>query len=424
MFYSISRKVLFAVNKYTIPDSSLLREQLLAEIRPYFDHSDYQLESVIIRGSASPDGASAWNETLSQRRARTLLDMLGGMRPEGLKDQVQTDVVSEDYVYLLYMMRAQADKDYRKVAEIVDRYIGRDSARLKSALKKADGGRLWSRLVKEYFPEMRAARMVLFFRRQPAPIQPTVEVVAEPEVTSDTISEVLPPLVETKLPRRELLSVKTNLLFDFAYMPGGYDRFCPIPNIAIEYYPMHGHFTYGASLDFPWWQDYREHKYFQIRNYQLEARYYLRSGDVDHVGYGNGPAFHGWYLQAYGHVGLFGICFDADRGWEGEAAGGGLGIGFVKPLGHQSRWRLEFGVQVGVLFSKYDSYQYESPMFPDLHDNRYYYKWRHWGNLFERRQHHFTWVGPTRIGVTLTYDLLYRKRTGKGARFKRWETTR
>ena len=46
----------------------------------------------------------------------------------------------------------------------------------------------------------------------------------------------------------EFMSIKTNVLFDFAYMPG-YDRFCPIPNVALEYYPKHGHFTYGASFD-------------------------------------------------------------------------------------------------------------------------------------------------------------------------------
>ena len=40
--------------------------------------------------------------------------------------------------------------------------------------------------------------------------------------------------------------MKSNVLFDFAYVPAGYNRFCPIPNIAVEYYPLHGHFTFGA----------------------------------------------------------------------------------------------------------------------------------------------------------------------------------
>ena len=68
------------------------------------------------------------------------------------------------------------------------------------------------------------------------------------------------------VPRREYMSIKTNLLFDGAYMPG-YDRFCPIPNVAVEFYPLHGHFTYGASFDGPWWQHYDDHKYFKHRKY-------------------------------------------------------------------------------------------------------------------------------------------------------------
>ena len=54
------------------------------------------------------------------------------------------------------------------------------------------------------------------------------------------------PQSRPSTPRRELLSVKSNVLFDFAYVPAGYNRFCPIPNIAVEYYPLHGHFTFGA----------------------------------------------------------------------------------------------------------------------------------------------------------------------------------
>ena len=139
----------------------------------------------------------------------------------------------------------------------------------------------------------------------------------------DTLERTDSLLVDSlPISRREFLSVKTNLLFYGVYMPG-YNRWCPMPNVALEYYPKKGHFTYGASLDFPWWQDYDAHKYFQIRNYQVEARYYLDgsySGD-DIRGY-QAPAFKGFYAQAYAHIGLFGICFDANRGWVGETATG------------------------------------------------------------------------------------------------------
>lgn len=228
------------------------------------------------------------------------------------------------------------------------------------------------------------------------------------------------PVEQDTLPRREMLSFKTNLLFDVAYMPG-YNRWCPIPNVAIEYYPKNGHFTYGASFDFPWWQDYDAHKYFQIRNYQLEARYYLRRGDIDINPPGEGAAFRGLYFQGYGNIGLFGICFDADRGWVGEGFGAGLGVGYVAQLSKKGHWRLEFGLQAGFFRCKYDPYQYENPVDPSYHDNLYYYKWSQDPELFKKRQYRYTWLGPTRIGVTLTYDLLYRRVNKKGVSFKNKE---
>ena len=233
------------------------------------------------------------------------------------------------------------------------------------------------------------------------------------------------------IPRRELLSVKTNLLFYAAYIPG-YDRWCPIPNVAVEYYPKGGHFTFGASFDMPWWQHYSKHKFFQLRNYQLETRYYLKAHDAHkaykphkphepHEPYKPHPSYSGLYLQAYANAGLFGICFDADRGWVGEGFGGGLGLGYVMPVSKSGHWRLEFGLQAGFFRCKYDPYQYENPVDLAYHDDLYYYKWTLDASLFKKRQYRWNWLGPTRIGVTLTYDLLYRRISKKGVSFKAYE---
>jgi hypothetical protein len=426
LFYRISRKVVFPVNKFDIPANSAFRKELLGEVLPYFDDNDYILQSVLIRGAASPEGPYAWNQTLSQLRRKALLKLIDDNVSHHIDSCLKIKEVAEDYVYLCRLMKERGDEDYARVKALVDKYFDTDQRKLKEELMLMDAKRLWQRLLKEYFPEMRAARVVLVFRKRvdikpdaPAHADFTTEVETSPVLGIEPFPVNVP--ISIKIPRREILSVKTNLLFDFAYMPGGYDRFCPIPNVAVEYYPLHGHFTFGASFDFPWWQHYHEYKYFQVRNYQLEARYYLKSGDVEKVGYGKGAAFTGWYAQAYAHAGLFGICFDEDRGWEGEGVGGGIGIGYVMPLTKSGHWRLEFGAQAGIFWTKYDPYQYESVIYPDLHDDLYYYKWDKFGNLFKRRQHRFTWLGPTRVGVTLTYDLLYRRRAKKGISFNSWE---
>ena len=214
-------------------------------------------------------------------------------------------------------------------------------------------------------------------------------------------------------------AVKTNLLLDFAYMPG-YDRWCPIPNLALEYYPQSGHLTYGASLDMPWWQDYDAHKYFQGRNWQAEVRYYTKGAKAPTGAYGenevyNKKAYTGFYLQGYVHGTVFGICFDENRGWVGEGAGAGIGAGYVMPITRSGHWKLELGVQLGYFYCKYDPYQYENPVNPAFRDKLYYYKWSQKPEYFKKRQYRWNWLGPTRVGITLSYDLLYRKKNVRSA---------
>ena len=219
------------------------------------------------------------------------------------------------------------------------------------------------------------------------------------------------------VPRREWLSIKTNLLFDVAWMPG-YNRWCPIPNIGVEYYPQQGHFTYGASVDFPWWKHDESHKFFEIRNYQLESRYYLHSGDIEQRQAGKGAAYRGIFLQGYVHANLFEIGFNADKGWKGEGFGLGLGAGYVMPVSRKGHWRLEFALQVGWYTCRYDPFQYENLINPNYHDGLYYYQWTGAASDFKKSQHRFNWIGPTRIGITLSYDLLYRSRQKHGISFR------
>ncbi len=157
----------------------------------------------------------------------------------------------------------------------------------------------------------------------------------------------------------------------------------------------------------------------------MEARYYLNGANESYGENGlNGnykKAYTGFYLQGYAHGGVFGICFDKNRGWVGEGVGAGIGAGYVMPITKTGRWRLEMGVQLGYFRCKYDPYKYENPVNPDYHDNLYYYKWTDKPEFFKKRQYRWNWLGPTRIGITLTYDLLYRKIQSKGVGLKSTE---
>ena len=418
--YDMAAAVVFPVSDTRLPIGDKTLAELENEVLPRINSDSLRLLRIVLRGAASPEGPRKFNVWLGQERAKVLYDFVNSRLTTNVPDgsfYMQSE--AEDYQTLLHMMRQRNDRDYGLVSKLCAIYLpqGR-TEELKKVLMEQHFGLLWQRLQTDYFPVLRAARMVIFYQKEPKKesgrgSQSTLN-------TLNTPSTLNTPGEQTRLERRELLSVKTNLLFYGVWMPG-YNRYCPLPNVAVEYYPKHGHFTYGASFDCPWWQDYWAHKYFQVRNYQVEARYYLRSGDIRKNPPGQGAAFRGLYIQGYGHLGLFGICFDENRGWVGEGVGAGVGIGFVKQLGRKSRWRLEVGLQAGVFVCKYDPYQYENPVNPNYRDHLYYYKWTLEPELFKKRQYRFSWFGPTRIGITLSYDLLFRRIQKRGVSLKSYE---
>ena len=435
-FFDIAGKIIFPINKYNLPKRDSLVLQLENEVFPLINRDSLELAYMILRGATSPEGPVRWNKFLGEKRAETILNFIKENLAMPLNDKFNIELDIEDYRTLCLIMRRAGDKDYGYVQAMCDQYLPKkQTARLKAILASARQGTMWLRLFREYFPRLRAARMVLFFYaphkfKQPeiqdiTPLPQEPQDVQEPQEPQDVQEPQEPQIVLeqpiTKLPRREVLSVKTNMLLYGFYLPGGYNRWCPIPNVALEYYPKHGHFTYGASIDFPWWRSYYEYKFFQVRNYQLEARYYFRSGDIRKRIPGQGAAFRGWYLQGYFGAGLFNICFDKDSGYEGEYLGGGIGAGYVLPLTKKGHWRLEFQLQAGVVYGKYDPYQWENLINPAVHDKIYYYRWTGAAEDFKLRQYRFSWIGPTRVGVTLTYDLLYDRIKKKGVSFRSYE---
>lgn len=416
IFIHNSRPINFVVDKIDISDSDRrwITDTLIPQLRALGKKG-----IVIGRAAASPEGPEPNNVRLANQRRASVDALLQeyGISPK----RIRYDVIPEDYPMLRSLMYLAHDDRLPALDMLMSQYTA-FGPRFKAALKEYDEGRLWRHLLDNYFGKLRAVRIMAIDRDLTALTMPEdIEMLTLRDIMPAKRDSIMPlrftvdyprplpslPLQQT--PRRELLSVKTNLLFDFAYMPG-YDRFCPIPNIAIEYYPLHGHFTYGASFDCPWWQNYNDHKYFQVRNYQIHTRYYLRSGDIALRTPGDGAAFKGLYFSAYAHAGLYNICFDERRGWEGEGFGGGLGIGYVTPLSRNEHWRLEFGLQAGFFYTPYDPYQWLCPIDPDNDVRQYYYKWYGDAKDFKTRQHRYTWFGPTRIEVTLSYDLLYRKR--------------
>lgn len=198
-----------------------------------------------------------------------------------------------------------------------------------------------------------------------------------------------------------LIAIRTNLIHDLLYVPQF--GFAYGGNIQLEYYPKKGHYTYNIGFTFSNHRHWDDYKFFQIRDLQLELRRYFKGG----------AAFTGTYLGVYAEGTIYGIGFSKTKGWEGEGGGGGFSVGYVWPLNKRGNLRLEVSASLGVFYTRYDPYVYGNPN-TGVEDDLYYYDYQGESSDFKKRNHQFTWFGPTNAGLHITYDIFYRKNHQKG----------
>ncbi len=404
LFDAAAQGIRFKLNRTELqPDDpflSMYRDRLL----PWLREHNMQLRQVYVKGAASPEGPYENNVRLSRERTRRLINVLHTEPADTALDDriVSGKSVAEDYALLVKMMAQADDPDYGRVNSLWQQCNG-DEACCKRKLMALDGGRVWKRLLKTYFPALRQARVVMWFsRRQPVGIEPLpLEVCAPqqkaivPPSTSDLVQ------VPAKYERRHLIALRTNLIHDLLYVPQfgwAYGA-----NVQLEYYPLRGHYTLNAGFTFTNHRHWGEYKFFQIRDLQFELRRYFRGGGV----------FRGPYVGVYAQGTYYGIGFSKTKGWEGEGGGGGVSVGYTMKLNRKGSLRLEVSASFGMFMSRQDPYVYGNPISGTI-DGLYYYDYYGNSRDFKKRNHKFSWFGPTNAGLHITYDVIYRKKKPVG----------
>lgn len=409
-FYAISTGVVFKVNSTQISAGDQFLQVYRNEIMPMVNRRHLQLKKIFIRGAASPEGPYANNQRLARGRSEALLNELKrDLVFQYIDAAVDVSSVTEDYGYLCVLMKNANDRDYATVKAVYDGCDG-DELCCKKRLMAYDRGRLWQRLLKEYFPQLRSARLILWFSEPdvehaanidmdltlPEADMPLVGPVQMDLAGMDSLSVVLAQPV-VSYDRRRLLAVRTNLVHDFFVMPNF--GFAPSPNIQFEYYPRDGHLTYNVGMTWGTRRKWDSQEFWQVRDFQAELRRYFK---------GNGT-FTGTYLGAYVHGDKYGIGLDAKKGWQGEGGGVGLSVGHTMCLNKKGSLRLEVMAAAGFFLTVFDPYVYGNPITGTI-DGDYYYDYYGNASSFKRRNHRFTWLGPTNLGIQLTYDIIYRKK--------------
>ena len=174
LFDEWAGRVLFPVNRKQISEDDAFIREFEDEVLPMICRDSLQLMGVVVRGASSPDGPKAFNEKIAQQRAQSLVDYISQLAlPQSSVAAFNQRYDAEDYYSLCQLMRLANDEDYQLVRYYCDQYLpyGLDDD-LKRSLKTLQEGRLWRRLLREYFPQLRQARIVLFLC--PADVSPVI----------------------------------------------------------------------------------------------------------------------------------------------------------------------------------------------------------------------------------------------------------
>ncbi|MDO5446432.1 MAG: DUF3575 domain-containing protein [Prevotellaceae bacterium] len=421
---TISGKVIFPVSKCVIPKDAPFLKEFIGKTLPEMQQKKAEVVRMEVVGTASPEGSRAFNKQLSEKRNKALVDTISTLLE--LPKDIKSEIVIEDYAELVRMMKESNDTYYESVQLLYDKFKD-DEVQLKRRLRSLDKGRLWKYILNKYYPDLRSAKVRLYFhipaQKTQAEIDAEARVKAAEEAQKKAMqdAEILKeytepyPKMDSTIVERErvhILSLKTNLLHDAFWMPNY--GMAPAVNIHAEYYPLNGHYTYNAAFMFPYYHRWSHQKFFQIRDYELSVRRYFKPAKDDNAEY------LGWYLAAYGHFAKYGIGLNKEKGWQGEGGGAGLEIGYVTNISKNKRWRLEFSAGLGFFYTRFDPYVYGNPVL-DEEDGKYYYDYTKSAKDFKKRNHKSLLPDPTHIGVTLTYDLLYRRIAKRGVSVHRKE---
>jgi hypothetical protein len=201
----------------------------------------------------------------------------------------------------------------------------------------------------------------------------------------------LQPVTDRK-PRRPIIGISTNLPYDMTYIPGY--GLTSVPSLSVEYYPAMGKYSFGADLDYSHWLHPDTHRYNQIHNLTLWGRRYFTRDD---------DRFRGAYLLANVNAVQYGLGFNANEGYEGEGLGIGAGAGWKVYIGQ--RFYLDMGGTLGLLYSRYDPYTWGGDG-----TGRYYYDYTGDPASFVTRRKRLVWFGPTRVFISVGFDIYGNKR--------------
>jgi hypothetical protein len=341
------------------------------------------MDFITITAAASPEGYSAQNAILAQKRAMAIKSYIMWKYPFMNRESIFTFSIGEDWTGLRKMVEDDRSTPQREEAlRILD--SDHDNNTKRSMLRRLGGGTSYRHMAIHHLPRLRGgAACMIYYKPKPEPvITDTVRVhthstdtVHVHTHTVDTVyvERVVEKLLETAAkPRRPYYwAVKSNMLYDAVL----------VPDLAVEF-TIGRHVSLELNGQWSWWNSRGHHKWawrFQMAG--LEARYWLGNRH-------RRTPLSGHALGLYGIYGNYDIRFGPDHtgNLSRESFSAGLSYSYGLPVARS--WNIEFGISVGYMRGRYETYtSYDDDRGVHLRDN---------GHLR-------SYIGPTKLRISISW---------------------
>lgn len=360
-------RVDFRVGSYTVDPSFGDNARTLSRIVEFLETVSGDellgISAVSFCGTTSLEGSYQQNRALGRKRLASLEEIIRS------RVSIPDSLVARDDFYIPWaelreriMSDAELPQREEVLAVIADEtggmvpYAGGKTidARI-PVLKALDGGRVWTRLNRDYFSSMRSASaVVLTYRRAP---------LAQVELPQEALPEE--PAPEPEFEQAETVSVEP-----FVPVVPAAENPAPVPEPKPEpvrraYVKTNAVGWALLSANIAGELDLCEHLSLVLPLYYCRINYFsttlkFRNLSVQpELRWWPSPANEGFYAGLHLGTGLYNFAFGGERRYQDHdgrtpAFGGGLGAGYRMALGTTGRWWVDFSAGAGVYGLHYD----------------------------------------------------------------------
>ncbi len=348
--------------------------------------NQYQIDSLVVGGTCSIEGAYRTNSLLALRRAESVKSMIIRNYPLIDKRIIAFNIQPENWEDFRMMLKSDNMLPYREsVMSILDMKISLDEK--EHLLRSIHGNEVWKYLVQNYFNRLRNSRTSLRI---------TLNAGTQKDIIRDTVfvekiikkTVFVPQIyrsveyIEPEYTLKPLFALKTNLLYDAV----------TALNIGLEV-PIGKRWSIAGEWISPWWLLDNGKNSFQILNANIEGKYWFGKRDYR-------PQLTGWFMGLTTGIGRYDIKL-GDVGNQGEFFMLGLTGGYAHTINKTGSLRLEYSLGLGYLRARNTSYTVQQFM-----QNQW--------SLVCKEKSLENWYGPIKAQVSLVW-LINKKVINKGA---------